>query len=224
MLIAGDGRLPVFDNAVQRFQARLQNEGVAPAGIQRLSAAPSVFAKRGIRSASLDHVLDAIRAMHPEPGQGCLVYVTSHGAPDRGIALSLTGEFLSPRALSRALAAGCGDAPTVAVVSGCFTGGFAKPPMTRANRVILTAARADRASFGCGAGYTYTVYDRCLLRAMGKAGDWRGVYADVKTCVEDEEHASHFTPSEPQAYFGPAVDGLPLPSVRGSVSSAPLRR
>ena len=216
VLVAGDATLPVFDNAVQRWQTRLRNDiDMRAIDLQRLSAAPAAITQTGVRSASLDHVLGAIRDMKPTTGQGCFVYVTSHGAIYRGITLSLTGEVLTPDALDRALAVGCGNAPTVAVISGCYTGAFAQAPMARANRVVLTAAQANRPSFGCGAEYTYTVFDRCLLGATEQGGDWKRAYAAVQACVGEEEHKGRFRPSKPQAYFGPAVGGVPVPARTG---------
>jgi hypothetical protein len=97
-------------------------------------------------------------------------------------------------------------------MSGCFTGIFAQPPMTRPNRVILTAARPDRTSFGCGAGRTYTVYDACLLDSMAKGGTWETAYAAIRACVVAEERREGATPSEPQAYFGVEVTNLRLPT------------
>ena len=212
VLIAGDGSLPVFDNAVAAIaDGVLKRGGVSGASVQRLSAAPRVIAQERVRTASLDYVLAAIAAMRPGPGQGCFVFATSHGAEYRGLSLRATGEMLSPEALDRALAVGCGNAPTAVVISGCFTGRFAQAPMTRGNRVVLTAARADRASFGCGAGRTYTVYDRCMLGAMDGDVPWQRVYQAVLECVTTEEHMGGFKPSEPQAWFGPAVAGLAVP-------------
>lgn len=213
VLIAGDGSLPVFDNAADGVAARLHEQGgLVAADMQRLSAAPTVVAQEGVRSASLDHTLGAIAAMKPVAGQGCFVFATSHGAEYRGLSLGATGEVLSPSALDGALARGCGNAPTVVVVSGCFTGNFAQAPMARANRVVLAAARADRTSFGCGAGRTYTVYDRCLLDAMDGGGSWQRVHDTVRQCVITEESKGRFKPSEPQAWFGPAVAGLSVPT------------
>jgi hypothetical protein len=120
-------------------------------------------------------------------------------------------EFLTPRALDGALARGCGNAPTVVIVSACYSGAFAEPPMNRANRIILTAARSDRPSFGCKAGRQYTVYDRCLLAALDHGASWPDAYADIRGCVARAEIVGHFTPSEPQAYFGSAVTGMPIP-------------
>ena len=218
VLVAGDGSIPVFDDAVADVAARLQErDGVAPGDIQRLSATPAIVARGRERPASLDNVLDAVGSMRPAAGQGCFVFATSHGAPGYGLVLNADGrEALSPAALNRALARGCGDAPTVVVVSACFSGIFARPPITRANRIVLTAARPDRASFGCGAGRAYTVYDRCLLNAMDAGGAWRQVFRTVRGCVAAEEREGGFTPSEPQAWFGQAVADLTLPTAEAA--------
>lgn len=210
VLVAGDGSLPVFDNAVDAMADRLRRGG-RTTGITRLSAAPAMIAQEGVRSASLDYILSAVGDMRPGPGEGCLVFATSHGAPRTGLSLSLTREALSPEALDRALVRGCGNAPTVVVASGCFSGVYAQAPMARPNRVILTAARPDRTSFGCGAGFTYTVYDRCLLDSLDSAVTWRDVSGAVGGCVASEERRQRVTPSEPQASFGEAVAGLPAP-------------
>jgi hypothetical protein len=125
--------------------------------------------------------------------------------------LAPSENFLTPAALDRALTEGCGDAPTVVIVSGCFSGGFTQPPMARDNRIVLTAAREDRPSFGCGAGSQYTFYDRCLLRAMDRSDNWLAAYDNIRTCVSAKEKAMRFQPSEPRAWFGEMVSKLPLP-------------
>jgi Peptidase C13 family len=206
VLVAGDGQLPVFDNAVNAMANRLS--GVA---IQQLSGTPEVIARDNLPSASLGHVLDAIAGMQPSPGYGCFVFATSHGIRGRGLELAASEQTLDPVALDRALVRGCGNAPTVVIVSGCFTGGFARAPMTRPNRIILTASRTDRTSFGCGAGRTYTVFDECLLSAMDGNGTWKDAYAVIRRCVGREELRGDFLPSEPQAYFGAQVAGMALP-------------
>lgn len=211
VLVAGDRSLPVFDNAVRSMAARLRQRGLAAADIRRLSAAPAVVAREGARPASLDEVLDAIVTMAPGAGQGCLVFATSHGAPDAGLVLAATREVLDPAALDAALVRGCGRAPTVVVISACFSGIYAHAPMTRPNRVVLTAARPDRTSFGCGAGYTYTVYDRCLLDSLGGGGTWRQAHLAIRRCVAAAERRGEFEPSEPQAWFGSDVADLALP-------------
>ncbi len=203
VLVAGDDSLPVFDNAVNEVAALLGRAGAA-AEVQRLSASPST---PGVRTASLEGVLRAVRAMRPAPGQACLVYATSHGVSGQGLFLAAEREVLTPALLGRALDAGCGAAPTVVVVSSCFSGLFTQGAMARPNRVVLTAARADRTSFGCGAGRTYTVYDKCLLDHLGDGG-WPQVHAALRRCVAAEERREGADPSLPQALFGRGTAGL----------------
>jgi Peptidase C13 family len=211
VLIAGDWSSPAFDHATEAMRDRLRAALVTEAGIQRLSASRAVAAQNDVRSSSLDHVLSAVARLHPDPGQGCLVFATSHGAYGEGLVLVPSDNFLTPEALDKALIGGCGDAPTAVIISGCFSGGFARPPMARANRIILTAAREDRSSFGCDARSQYTFYDRCLLRAMDSADTWRAAYTTIRACVAKREHALRFKPSEPQAFFGEAVEEMPVP-------------
>jgi hypothetical protein len=215
VLVAGDGSLPVFDDAVAGVGAALlADQATKAADIAQFSG--SGAALNTPRAATLRHVLGAIASLRPGPSQGCLVFATSHGGRGEGLWLSASHAFLTPRALDAALLKGCGDAPTVVIMSACFSGSFARPPMTRPNRVVLTAARPDRTSFGCSAGRTYTAYDQCLLGAL--ATKHRGgvnlsvAYELIKTCVTAEEWREHAVPSEPQAWFGPKVAGLDLPS------------
>jgi hypothetical protein len=206
VLIAGDRSAPAFDHATAAMRDLLLARQVAPAGIQRLSAS------RGVAEPStLPNVLSAIEHLHPAQGEGCFVFATSHGAYRDGLVLAASDNFLTPATLDRALVSGCGNAPTVVIISGCFSGGFAKPPMARANRIVLTAAREDRPSFGCGAEFEYTVYDRCLLETMDRAGTWRAAYAIILACVSAREKELGFPASEPRAWFGEAVTAMPLP-------------
>jgi hypothetical protein len=208
VLIAGTGSLPVWDNAVEAVAARLRERGSVD--IQRLSAAHAVVVHGGARAATLNNVLDAIGSMKPGPGEGCFVFATSNGHPG-GLTLSMTGEVLSPFDLDRALVRGCGGAPTVIVISGCYTGVYARSPMNRANRVVLTASRPDRTSFGCSPGRTYTAYDTCLLYGLDAGGTWSQAYVAIQHCVIAGELPFGLAASEPQAWLGPAVADMPLP-------------
>jgi len=211
VLIAGDQSAAAFDHATEAVRDRLLAAHVPPTNIQRFTASRAVAAHGDARPSRLDTVLAAIDRLRPGPGEGCFVFATSHGAYQEGFVLMPSENFLTPAALDNALAHGCGEAPTVVVISACFSGSFARPPMTRPNRIILTAARDDRPSFGCCAGFQYTVHDRCLLQAMDAATVWRAAYAMIQACVSAREKALGFPPSEPQAWFGEAVRGMRVP-------------
>jgi hypothetical protein len=212
VLVAGDGGLRVFDDGVAGVAAWLRDTGGVPTDrITRLSASPTLIARLRVQPASWHDIMQAIQNLRPAPGEACFVFITSHGIEGQGVALSYDDSVLRPAALDRALATGCGDAPTVAIVSACYSGSFARPPMARANRIVLTAARADRPSFGCGAGETYTFFDQCLLHSLDHGPGWRNVFAATRSCVEQREARDDFTPSEPQGWFGAAVADLALP-------------
>jgi len=205
VLVAGDNAQPVFDNAVSAMARWLAERGVPPDDIHRLSASPR---DSQTEAASAAAVLRRIASLPARPGMGCFVFITSHGKRGQGIRLAYSGEYLQPAALAQALSAGCGAAPTVVIASGCFTGAFVGGGMQAPNRIILTAARADRTSFGCAADRTYTVFDECLLGALPRAANWRGVFATTQSCVAGNERALHAQPSQPQAAFGAAVTAL----------------
>jgi hypothetical protein len=218
VLVAGDPGLSVFDNATAAMAAWMRDHaGVEPDRITRLSASPAVIARRGIGTTSWSNVMPAIENLKPPQGQGCFAFITSHGIRGAGVELS-PGGVLSPDELDKALVRGCGNAPTVVIISACYSGGFAEPPMTRANRIIMTAARADRASFGCRSAATYTFFDACLLGSLGHARRWNGLFEATVACVEKREKTGNYVPSEPQGWFGPAVADMPIPQERATGS------
>ena len=190
----------------------LEGAGTPAASIQRFSAAPDMLARPRVQLSGKARILDAIAALRPAPGQACFVFMTSHGAHGPGLYLAPRHEFLSPADLSAALDSGCGTAPTVAIVSACYTGGFTQPPMARPNRIVLAAAAADRPSFGCGAGQELAFYDECLLGSLGSLPQyWPKVIADTGRCVSKLEAQDHEPPSMPQSAVGTAAAGLPVP-------------
>ena len=205
VLVAGDNAQPVFDNAVAAVQNWLASGGVPAPNIHVLSATP---VEGKAEPASAERVLARIAALRPGPGEACLVFVISHGQRGEGIWLAYSGEFLRPAELAQALSAGCARAPTVLVASGCFTGGFTA--LRAPNRIIVTAARADRPSFGCAVERTYAVFDECLLSSLPQEATWRGVVDATRRCVGQRENDMQATPSEPQATFGAKVRNLPV--------------
>ena len=210
VLTAGDTSTHVFDHATDAMYHRLLAGGTAPGDIQRFSASPRQVGKNGIRLTSLAAMRRGIEAARPSGRQACFVFATSHGAYQKGLYLEPQDEFLTPAILDDALSRGCGEAPTVAIISGCYSGSFARAPMTRPNRVILTASREDRHSFGCGDDFEYTVFDRCLLDAMERTETWPAAHGLIRSCVTAKEHALGFQASEPLAFFGGLTAALTI--------------
>jgi hypothetical protein len=207
VLAAGDDAQPVFDNATREMSRRLVAAGVPAGNIHRLSASAAEVGA-GVEPASADDLLGRIADLPAGPGDRCLIFLTSHGERGAGLWLARSNRALRPEELAQALSRGCAAVPTIVVVSACYSGGFATGKMAKPNRVILTAARGDRPSFGCQAHRTYNFYDECLLGVLPQSSTWRTVFNGANRCVRRMEQALGVQPSEPQAYFGATAAGL----------------
>jgi hypothetical protein len=204
ILVAGENNSPAFDNGVESLQGKLANRGVRD--IRVLTSDPE--ANPSLTVATATNVSHALR---DGGGEACFAFFTSHGS-ESGIDLRAAKGYLSPSALAVALDAGCGQRPTVVIVSACHSGVFLNGDMRRPNRIILSAAAADRVSFGCGAGDQYTYYDQCLLQSFDGASTWGQLAVTTKSCVERLERSMGVPrASQPQVFIGAAVSNLRIP-------------
>jgi hypothetical protein len=201
VLVAGDNSSPAFDNGIDTLRERLAGMGVR--AITAYSASPG----RGQLSTTRS-IVGGIRA---GGGEACFVYMTSHG-DQSGFFLRPGRQMLSPAALDDALSQGCGERPTVVVVSACHSGTFITPQARRPNRIIVAAAATDRTSFGCGADNDYTYYDQCFLQQLDSASTWRDLAEATRSCVQTlEQRLGVRRESRPQLFVGAAVANLRLP-------------
>ncbi|HYR67586.1 MAG TPA: C13 family peptidase [Reyranella sp.] len=204
VLIAGDNNSPAFDNGIEAMRGKLAQRGVRD--IRMLTSDPVAHPSLPVATAA--NVSSALRS---GGGEACLIFITSHG-DERGVALRAAKGTVNPATLDSALDAGCGNRPTVLLVSACYSGIFLTGAMRRPNRVVLTAAAADRVSFGCGAGDQYTYYDQCLLQQFDGAATWQQLAIATRSCVEAlEQRMAVSRPSQPQIFVGGAVSDLRIP-------------
>ncbi len=205
VLIAGDNNSPSFDNGIDALRDKLSARGVRD--IRILTSDPGRNPSAEVASAS--NVSSALR--NANGAEACLAFITSHGT-EAGVVLRQANGVVRPSALDNALDAGCGTLPTVVVVSACHSGVFLTPAMRQPNRVVLTAAAAERVSFGCGAGDRFTYYDQCLLQQFDAASTWGQLAQATRACVQNLEKSMGVrTPSQPQIFVGSAVANLRLP-------------
>ncbi len=205
VLIAGDNNSPSFDNGIDALRDRLSVRGVRD--IRILTSDPARNPSAEVASAA--NVSNALR--NAGGAQACFAFITSHG-DETGVVLRQAKGVIGPGTLDAALDAGCGNLPTVVVVSACHSGIFLTPGMRQPNRVVLTAAAADRVSFGCGAGDRFTYYDQCLLQNFDAASTWGQLAQATRTCVQNLERSMGIRkPSMPQIFVGAAVTDLRLP-------------
>jgi hypothetical protein len=131
------------------------------------------------------------------------VHISTHGAPYELARKVGEGETtgLSSHALAGMLAP-LASHPTIIVVSACYSGSFIRD-LRGPRRIILTAARADRSSFGCGAGNRHTLFGEAELKAFGEPDrSLRQIFTVIRLDVAAMERRQHFPPSEPQVSVG----------------------
>lgn len=208
VLAAGNASIPNFDNAVREVDKLLRQAGAQT--VLLTSDAQLISGGRG--EATGDAIDQALTKLEPQPGEGCLVFVTSHGS-EAGLSMSRDragGGRLAPERLADILDEHCRGLPTVAILSGCHSGTYVTPLMTAENRIILTAARRDRTSFGCSADFEFTYFDECLIGALKNMDAWVDVFDRTKACVTIKESIKLIGRSYPQSSFGAEVGTLSL--------------
>ena len=207
-LMTGDDSIDAFDNARKTLKNEFLQMGVTPANIKELSMNPRER-KRGSLPSSAGNLSGALRELSVGDQDACLIHMTSHGSP-QGFYLR-NGPAVTPQMLNKILDSACGERPTVVLVSACYSGIFVGPSMQKKNRIILTAARQDRTSFGCSAENEYTYWDACLIDSLPAAESWKSLYGTLQQCVQTKESRGRFVPSLPQAFFGEQVSDLKIP-------------
>ena len=192
--------------------------GFSAANISQFSVRPEHYPKETVLKSAPVPVHDRMLALSRQATGGCLIYFTSHGAPT-GVVVDQ--QIWPPDGVGQFVDEACGDRPTVVVISACLSGIFV-PALEGPNRMVLTAARPDRTSFGCGQQDRYTYFDGCFLRNIAQAHDFANLALATRECVarlEAETHAS--PPSEPQISIGAQLRPmLPLYAFQGSPNHA----
>lgn len=135
------------------------------------------------------------------------IYLTSHGSKEHRLALSfppLQLNELEPGALRKMLDE-AGIQWRVIVVSACYSGGFIAP-LADEKTLVITAAAADKTSFGCGDDNDFTYFGKAYFAdAMSRSDSFIEAFTQAKELVTEREKAESETPSEPQISIGSEI-------------------
>lgn len=139
------------------------------------------------------------------------LHIASHGSKEHAIAAAF--DPLPPQSLDLLqlrdigaeelgrIVAGAGLPWRVIVVSACYSGGFIKA-LKSPRALVMSAARADRPSFGCDAGREYTYFGEAFYRDSLRDHDYAAAFRRAAKRVTERERAEGHTPSEPQIWIG----------------------
>lgn len=201
--------IPAFDNARNTLREFFVSRGISVSNIRQLSLKPQ-HQNQQVQAASVQSFTTSLSSLNAANGNdACLVFLTSHGSRD---GFNIGSSRLSPSAFGSALDKGCGSRPTVVLVSACYSGLYAldSSNLKKPNRVILTAARSDRTSFGCSPENQYTYWDGCLIEHLPKSSTFKDLAGRIQACINRKESGMP-TPSMPQTFIGSDVENLKIP-------------
>jgi hypothetical protein len=206
IVVAGDWRAQngqpsdVFDNGRREIGKKLVSIGFQSQNLRQFSVQSQKYTD--VQPSTGDAIADGLETVARQALGGCMLYFTSHGS-EEGIVIG--NRMVDPAAIADLVNGACGDRPAVIIMSACYAGQFIGE-LKAPNRIVFTAARHDRSSFGCGEQDEYTFFDACVLQQFDKAGNFSELATRVDDCVSEREQAMKVDPpSEPQFYIGPQV-------------------
>lgn len=206
LTLAGDGNQSVFLREAD-YVSKLLGERFNARGNISLINHRDHLADRPL--ATRESLTRAVRALAERSGPEDLVfiYLTSHGSRDHKLSIDqprLQLESLPASELA-ALLQPLRERHKVVVISACYSGGFI-PQLKDPKTLVMTAARADRVSFGCSEENDFTYFGRALFAdALNETDDLQRAFDLAKKKVAEREKAEDFEASEPQIWAAPAV-------------------
>jgi hypothetical protein len=134
--------------------------------------------------------------------------ISSHGTRDPAIAVSnadLPLNELTEEELAEAL----GDSGIkwrVIIISACYAGGYIES-LKNPRTIVITAAAADRTSFGCSNDRDLTYFGEAFYRdALPDARSLRDAFEKAKSAIAMRERSERVEASKPQAFFGAEME------------------
>jgi len=206
---AGDSEESVFRNEVEFLPKLLAGRFGAEGRTIRLINSPETFRTTPIATrTNLMHALANVGDTIDRNDDIVLLFLTSHGSRDHHLLVemgSLPLDQLTAKDIREAF-----DRAhitwRVIVVSACFSGGFI-PELREPHTMIITAAREDRTSFGCGSDSEVTWFGKAFLtEALNRTADFRDAFGQAKKSIASWEKRDKQTPSEPQFWEGPLIE------------------
>lgn len=161
---------------------------------------------------NLDRAIEAV-AQHMDREQDVLViYMTSHGASNFKLAAShwpLEVEGLTPKAL-REMLDRAGVRHRVIAVSACYSGGWIEP-LADDHTLVMTAANAERTSYGCGRKSELTYFGRAVFdEQLRKTYSFELAFEAARPVIEEREKTAGKKDgySDPQIRVGKEIQSV----------------
>lgn len=206
--IAGDGTQRVFGREIDFIHQQLQQRyDLRQRSVLLINDRERIGEVVMATRTSVEDALRALaRQMNPEEDV-LLLYLTSHGSEQHDIMLDQEGLLLPDLSAQvlRQLLDDVGIRWQLVIVSACYSGGVV-PLLQHPDRLVMTSAAADRASFGCTDDAELTYFGRALFaEAFPHYVQWPDMFAAAQRWIEQQERAEDMLPSLPQLAVGERI-------------------
>jgi hypothetical protein len=208
LTFAGDGGEDVFRNEAEYAAQLFTRRFGATTHTLVLENNPTTLTTRPLASwSNLETALAGLtRVMQPDQDI-LLLYVTSHGSGDHTLLVDM-----DPLPLDQIGAADLAGILAmhpfkwkVVVINACYSGGFV-PPLRGPGTLVLTAARSDRSSFGCGSDSDITYFGKAwLVDALNRTDNFIDAFKRARNDIATWEKQDQLTASEPQIDAGRGI-------------------
>lgn len=207
---AGDGEESVFRNEVVYLKSLFEKRFDARDRVVSLINHPDSLGKSPAPLATYDNLYDALAGIGETMDREqdvLLLYLTMHGTENHELAVQLQPmleDWLTPEDLRQALD-DAGIRNRVIAISACYSGGFV-PALRGPDTLVVTAARGDRASFGCGTESEATYFGRAwLVDGLNRTTNFVAAYDIATREIARREKLQDFEPSLPQIDVGARI-------------------
>lgn len=204
MGVAGAGYQNVFKSEVDRIQRQFDTRfGTYGRSVALINNKDTFISQPIATKISIERSLARIgQQMNPDTDV-LFLYMTSHGLPS---VFELANEPLNMQSVDpqwlRETLDRSGIRWRVIVISSCYSGSFV-PALQSPDTLIITAAAADRTSFGCNNEADYTYFGRAFFdEALRSEHSFKGTYDVAVSRLKQWEKAQGFEHSQPQFKLG----------------------
>jgi hypothetical protein len=161
--------------------------------------------------ASLSNLESTVKAIADKMNRDedvLMLLLTSHGSKQHELYVSMDPlplDQIAPEDLADVLKKS-GVRHRVVVISACYSGGFIDA-LKNATTMVITAARADRASFGCSTESEITDFGRAFfVEGLNHNDSFGSAFAEAKKLVDVWETRNGEEHSYPQIVTTPQID------------------
>ena len=206
---AGDGAEDVFLNEAEYARTLFARRFAANGHELLLVNNPATLSRYPLATlTNFETAVDAVAEKMDRDNDILFLLLTSHGTDDHLLYVAMDPlplDSIAPEDLADVFAK-AKIRYKVIVISACYSGGFIDA-LKDDTTMIVTAARADRSSFGCGSDSDITDFGRAfLVDGLNRNVTFTGAFAEANKLVDGWETRDHEEHSFPQLVTTPRIE------------------